>query len=413
MENLDARGTLADPQPISTGSSGALPVDIDNDGDIDLLTISSDASVGDSLHSFLQISLHENVGGRTFVHRGELAGDIEAHQLWLDAADMDGDGDLDVAVNVYSAHTSENLFWLENTRFGVQHRVRIEGNAIRTTLLDLDGDDDLDVIGEVDDRRITLYENTDGQFTLVPVGQIQDEFVVALDDLDNDGDVDLLTRHAHEGRFISRDISAGDMHLTFQQELVFSGSPQPVDFDRDGRVDLISVEGGQVTLYRNRLPGDSNGDGLFDSSDLISVFEAGGYEDRVPDNSHWEHGDWNGDGEFDTADLVYAFQQSRSAATAGTVHRTTLPETRPAADGTDLELGPLPVSLAFASHRVVEQDLTSGCWQRRDARRGCRRGSRRRYLVIRRYFINVVRKHRRRLRRPIDHCGRISKRCCR
>ena len=54
--------------------------------------------------------------------------------------------------------------------------------------------------------------------------------------------------------------------------------------------------------------GDSNLDGFFDSSDLVSVFQAGEYEDNLAGNSNWADGDWNGDGEFTTRDLVFAFQ---------------------------------------------------------------------------------------------------------
>ncbi len=58
-----------------------------------------------------------------------------------------------------------------------------------------------------------------------------------------------------------------------------------------------------------RVAGDSNGDGKFDSSDLVAVFAAGEYEDETPLNSTFEEGDWNGDSDFTTSDLVFAFQQ--------------------------------------------------------------------------------------------------------
>jgi hypothetical protein len=54
--------------------------------------------------------------------------------------------------------------------------------------------------------------------------------------------------------------------------------------------------------------GDSNHDGLFNSSDLVTAFGAGEFEDGIVGNSTWEEGDWNRDGDFDTSDLVYAFQ---------------------------------------------------------------------------------------------------------
>jgi hypothetical protein len=56
-----------------------------------------------------------------------------------------------------------------------------------------------------------------------------------------------------------------------------------------------------------RVPGDSNGDGRFDSSDLVQVFQRGQYEDNILGNSTWEDGDWDGDGDFTTSDLVFAF----------------------------------------------------------------------------------------------------------
>lgn len=63
------------------------------------------------------------------------------------------------------------------------------------------------------------------------------------------------------------------------------------------------VEGLRGTWF-----GDSNMDGEFDSSDLVTVFERGEYEDGAARNSTWSSGDWNGDLEFDSADLVAAFQ---------------------------------------------------------------------------------------------------------
>ncbi len=58
------------------------------------------------------------------------------------------------------------------------------------------------------------------------------------------------------------------------------------------------------------LPGDTNRDGIFNSTDLILAFQAGEYEDTIAGNSVWTDGDWNGDGEFDSSDIVFAFQRS-------------------------------------------------------------------------------------------------------
>ncbi|MCA9167825.1 MAG: sulfatase-like hydrolase/transferase [Planctomycetales bacterium] len=54
--------------------------------------------------------------------------------------------------------------------------------------------------------------------------------------------------------------------------------------------------------------GDANLDGLFDTSDLIVVFQSGHYEDQIAANSTWLQGDFTGDSEFDTQDVILAFQ---------------------------------------------------------------------------------------------------------
>jgi hypothetical protein len=56
------------------------------------------------------------------------------------------------------------------------------------------------------------------------------------------------------------------------------------------------------------IPGDANLDHIFNSTDLVIVFQAGEYEDNQTGNSRWATGDWNRDGDFDTGDLVLAFQ---------------------------------------------------------------------------------------------------------
>jgi hypothetical protein len=53
--------------------------------------------------------------------------------------------------------------------------------------------------------------------------------------------------------------------------------------------------------------GDADGDGQFDSSDLVKVFVAGKYETNLP--ADWTEGDWTGDSRFSTDDLIAAFQQ--------------------------------------------------------------------------------------------------------
>jgi hypothetical protein len=67
------------------------------------------------------------------------------------------------------------------------------------------------------------------------------------------------------------------------------------------------------THYR-AFPGDANGDELFDTQDLVSVFAIGGYENGVAADAQWTSGDWDGDGDFTSSDMVAAFVTGRFEA---------------------------------------------------------------------------------------------------
>jgi hypothetical protein len=61
--------------------------------------------------------------------------------------------------------------------------------------------------------------------------------------------------------------------------------------------------------------GDVNLDGVFNSSDLIQLFQKGLYE--TAEYATWTSGDWNGDGVFDSSDLLLAFQEGCYEADEG------------------------------------------------------------------------------------------------
>jgi hypothetical protein len=91
------------------------------------------------------------------------------------------------------------------------------------------------------------------------------------------------------------------------------------DVDGDGDIDVLSASDSGTAWYEQRLAGDANDDGVFNSSDLVLVFQAGKYEDGLARNAAFAEGDWNGNHEFDSADLVFALQfgHYEAAARAG------------------------------------------------------------------------------------------------
>ena len=74
--------------------------------------------------------------------------------------------------------------------------------------------------------------------------------------------------------------------------------------------------GGSPGVAGGAIAGDSNGDGIFNSADLVLVLQIGEFEDGILGNSTFEEGDWDGDGDFTTHDFVFAFQQGSYVAEA-------------------------------------------------------------------------------------------------
>jgi hypothetical protein len=95
-----------------------------------------------------------------------------------------------------------------------------------------------------------------------------------------------------------------DMDLLTQQVRAAKQNPL-FDVSQDGVVDAIDRET-WVEQLRGTFFGDANLDGVFSTADLVLVWNAGQYEDAIPNNSGWATGDWNGDGDFTTNDLVVA-----------------------------------------------------------------------------------------------------------
>ncbi|MFC1757740.1 pentapeptide repeat-containing protein, partial [Planctomycetota bacterium] len=79
------------------------------------------------------------------------------------------------------------------------------------------------------------------------------------------------------------------------------------DFNGDSTIDEEDHRH-LVSSVINIWFGDANLDGEFNSTDLVTVFAAGQYQDSIVRNSNWATGDWNGDQEFDSSDFIIAFQ---------------------------------------------------------------------------------------------------------
>jgi hypothetical protein len=149
--HLDPQVIYAGPHP-NWGSTGIQVVDLDKDGDLDVLMTNGDTFDDKILKPYHGIQWLENKGTFPFTeHTVTTMAAVERAQ----AVDLDGDGDLDiVACALASAENAEArdlpaVVWLEQTRPGVFERHVLEvGLPVHATLDvgDFDNDGDVDIV---------------------------------------------------------------------------------------------------------------------------------------------------------------------------------------------------------------------------------------------------------------------------
>ncbi len=327
--NIDGLGNFGPKIRISElANSPTVAVDLDGDKDLDILSGARWYENTDGLGSF------------------GLDHDLlpTAEQAWQNAVavDFDHDGDVDlVTVTSKNVNVGEQdpctFAWLENVdgkgHFGDPKMIGTwhEGGACSfLDVADVGADGDSDLISISNYRgQVAWLENMGGdQFRepRVVSTQVAEYNSIIVSDLDGDNHSDFIV-NAGEWRgqpfWYVRD---GEASFEEQALLGVSNAIHEVsdvaDINGDGRLDIIgstyhwSDRTSSITWHENRIIGDSNHDQLFNSSDLVTVFQTGKYEDGISGNATFDEGDWNQDGDFTTADLVLAFQSGTFVATA-------------------------------------------------------------------------------------------------
>ncbi|WP_026449934.1 FG-GAP-like repeat-containing protein [Aequorivita capsosiphonis] len=195
-ENLDGLGNFGPkrlfPSSYPSPVGGIFAADLDGDGDMDVITGSWD----------LKVSWHENLDGLgNFGPRQILLQSVSGKVNAVYADDLDGDGDLDI-IAAKGEVGYGGVYWFENLDgvggFGTGVRL-IDSNTtgfydVTVTDIDNDGDKDIIAVTNVENKAL-LYKNTDGQGTFatpIIITNISDLRSVQAADIDGDLDMDLV-----------------------------------------------------------------------------------------------------------------------------------------------------------------------------------------------------------------------------
>ena len=238
-----------------TPTRGVAGMDVDSDGDLDLLS--------SPFYSFSTLYINDGNGFYSAEIRG-VEDDTLAKQ-GISTVDIEGDGDMDLYVNKWGQ--SPNRLFVNDgigyfsemaNSFGIDTD-EFHNNGAAFADMDNDGDQDLFVLTRTGTNpNLQVFRNNNGSFADETAihGILGDGFSPALGDVDNDGDLDLFVPRSYLDYALY--LNDGNGYFT---ERIGSGveangddarSASFADFDNDGDLDLMVVQKrGFDHLFRN------------------------------------------------------------------------------------------------------------------------------------------------------------------
>ena len=210
--------------------------DVDGDGDMDVLS------------GHYNIAWYENDGSESFTHH--TISTSAASSVY--AIDLDDDGDMDVV-----GSSAGSVGWYENDGSGsfathkiCNHYYHREFRSVYA--LDVDGDGDMDVVtaSYSPNDKIMWYENDGSQYFNHHI--IADSVIgarsVSAADIDGDGDMDVLSGHNNIAWY---EYDGLESFITHTVSSSGASSVYAVDVDGDGDMDVVGSSAGSVGWYEN------------------------------------------------------------------------------------------------------------------------------------------------------------------
>ena len=245
-KNMDGQGDFG-PEIIindnAPNAKQAVATDLDNDGDMDVVVALRDAA---------KIVWYKNLdGGGTFSEELLIVSNMPSVTL-IDVVDINGDGYKDVLANTSSIGFPS---WHEHIdgqgTFGTEHIISNFGSlVVRAADVDGDGDQDVFSVEFIDDvGTLSLYENIDGLGTFSLKQNISNIFLPSDAlfpvDVDNDGDLDLLSAFLGEGKIVWYENTDG--LGTYSERIIIDDFATRTivgaDLDGDGDQDVLTKAG--------------------------------------------------------------------------------------------------------------------------------------------------------------------------
>jgi hypothetical protein len=253
--------------------------DLDGDGDLDAVFANGQAH--DS-----EVWLNDGRG--FFTDTGQQLG---RYGHGLDVGDLDGDGDPDLIISTHRDSAPTRVYLNDGKAVFQELEGAFAVNiGYSAHLLDIDGDGDLDAVGEAADAADVYLNDGTGRFS---ASETSFPLTTVWGDLDSDGDVDLLIKEEGVGYSVRLNDGQGNLsqHWTHADpEAMQMGDMALGDVDGDGDLDVVITNGHFQSTSHPGMVFINDGMGRFsDSGQRLSAVR----------NAGVGLGDLDGDGDLD------------------------------------------------------------------------------------------------------------------